>query len=276
MLICWLLGISVQTQSGMIGPAWRCQGMGETGRGESAFFPQKQLGEKAQVAIAATTFATPVFADFFIVREGASGPCRVVDTRPTDVRTIVIGNKAYTARADAERDIATVCPTARAVEGPAVAPSATVVVPPTVAAPLVAPPGAQAPLVAARPSQSRFLRPRAFIRVGPTQAAQQIQWAKPAMGFLRYSPAVAARAARCSTHRITWRWHLAQRVPFHRAAKFDARCSANQERRCSDDCAGTTQRLMAMGAGHETKTTREAFESEAVSHHWWQEDVRQH
>jgi hypothetical protein len=59
-------------------------------------------------AIAATLFATPVLADFFIVREGASGPCRVVDTRPTDARAIVVGNKAYSVREEAERDIATV------------------------------------------------------------------------------------------------------------------------------------------------------------------------
>jgi hypothetical protein len=119
-------------------------------------------------AIAATAFATPVLADFFIVREGASGPCRVVDTRPTDAKTIVVGNRAYTARADAEREITTVCPTARAVEGSVVAPSATVVVPPTVQAPLVAPPGAQAPVVAAPavpvpvPAAPCFYQGRAF------------------------------------------------------------------------------------------------------------------
>ena len=71
-------------------------------------------------AIGATLFATPALADFFIVREGASGPCRVVDARPTDGRTIVVGNKAYAVRADAEGQIATVCPVARAVETPAV------------------------------------------------------------------------------------------------------------------------------------------------------------
>ena len=52
-------------------------------------------------AVAATMFATPVLADFFIVREGVKGPCRVVDTRPTDARILVVGNKAYTVREDA-------------------------------------------------------------------------------------------------------------------------------------------------------------------------------
>lgn len=60
------------------------------------------------VAIAATAFATPAFADFFIVREG-TGPCRIVETRPTDTKIIVVGNKTYTVRAEAEKEMAVVC-----------------------------------------------------------------------------------------------------------------------------------------------------------------------
>ena len=52
------------------------------------------------VAIAATAFATPAFADFFIVREG-TGPCRIVETRPTDTKIMVVGTKTYTVRAEA-------------------------------------------------------------------------------------------------------------------------------------------------------------------------------
>jgi hypothetical protein len=137
--------------------------------------------------IAATMLATPVLADFFIVREGVSGPCLVVDARPTDAKTVVIGNKVYTARADAERDIPNLCPTAApAVEGQVVAPPAPViVVPPTVQAPVVAPPQEFRPrLLRSRLSQPRFLLPRASIKVGPSQTAQQIQWAKPAIRAL--------------------------------------------------------------------------------------------
>jgi hypothetical protein len=43
-------------------------------------------------AIAAIVFGTPAFADYFIVREGSSGPCRVIESRPTDTKIIVIGN----------------------------------------------------------------------------------------------------------------------------------------------------------------------------------------
>jgi hypothetical protein len=60
-------------------------------------------------AIAATAFATPALADFFIVRDGPSGPCRVVETRPTDTKIVVVGNKAYKVRAEAEKEVAVVC-----------------------------------------------------------------------------------------------------------------------------------------------------------------------
>jgi hypothetical protein len=56
-----------------------------------------------------TAFATPVLADFWIVREGPTGPCRIVETRPTDTKIIVVGNKAYKVRAEAEKELAVVC-----------------------------------------------------------------------------------------------------------------------------------------------------------------------
>jgi hypothetical protein len=61
------------------------------------------------VAIAATAFATPALADFFIVREGPSGPCRVVETRPKQPNLVVASNKAYKMRDEAEKELAVVC-----------------------------------------------------------------------------------------------------------------------------------------------------------------------
>jgi len=61
----------------------------------------------ATLAIAAS--ATPALADFFIVREGPTGPCRVVETRPTDTKIVVVGDKAYKVRGDAEKELAVVC-----------------------------------------------------------------------------------------------------------------------------------------------------------------------
>ena len=59
--------------------------------------------------IAALAFATPALADFFIVRDGPAGPCRVVETRPSDTKIVVVGNKAYKVRAEAEKELTVVC-----------------------------------------------------------------------------------------------------------------------------------------------------------------------
>jgi hypothetical protein len=61
------------------------------------------------VAVATATLATPAFADFYIVREGNAGQCRVVETKPTDSKIVVIGNKVYKTRADAEKELTVVC-----------------------------------------------------------------------------------------------------------------------------------------------------------------------
>ena len=61
-------------------------------------------------AIAVTVFATPALADFWIVRDSPTANCRVVEQKPTDTKiTIVGGNKVYTSRAEAEREMIVVC-----------------------------------------------------------------------------------------------------------------------------------------------------------------------
>ena len=60
-------------------------------------------------ALAAAAFATPALADYYIVREGPSGQCRVVETRPTETKIVVIGNKAYKTRAEADKEVTVVC-----------------------------------------------------------------------------------------------------------------------------------------------------------------------
>jgi hypothetical protein len=60
-------------------------------------------------AVASATFVSPALADFFIVREGNAGQCRVVETRPTDSKIIVVGNKVYKTRAEAEKRLTVVC-----------------------------------------------------------------------------------------------------------------------------------------------------------------------
>jgi hypothetical protein len=68
--------------------------------------PMKRIVLAAGIA---AVCATPALADFFIVREGPTGTCRVVETRPTDTKIVVVGNKAYKVRAEAEKEIAVVC-----------------------------------------------------------------------------------------------------------------------------------------------------------------------
>ena len=61
------------------------------------------------LAAAVTVVATPALADFFIVREGPTGPCRVVESRPTDTKIVVVGNKVYKERSEAEKEVTVVC-----------------------------------------------------------------------------------------------------------------------------------------------------------------------
>lgn len=52
--------------------------------------------------------ASPAFADWFIVR-GPDKQCRIVEKRPTDKTMVVIGDKAYVTRDEAERQVKVVC-----------------------------------------------------------------------------------------------------------------------------------------------------------------------
>ena len=51
---------------------------------------------------------SPALADFYIVR-GPDKKCKVVETRPSDKTVVVIGNKAYVTKAEAEKQVAVVC-----------------------------------------------------------------------------------------------------------------------------------------------------------------------
>lgn len=58
--------------------------------------------------IIAAGVVSPALADFYIVR-GPDKKCKVVETRPTDKTVVVIGNKAYVTKAEAEKQVAVVC-----------------------------------------------------------------------------------------------------------------------------------------------------------------------
>jgi hypothetical protein len=56
------------------------------------------------------TFVSPTLAatEFYIVR-GPDKKCEVVETKPTTSTTVIVGNKAYTTRKEAEAQLTTVC-----------------------------------------------------------------------------------------------------------------------------------------------------------------------
>ena len=51
---------------------------------------------------------SPALADYYIVR-GPDKKCTVVETRPTDKTIVVIGDKAYVTKAEAEKQVTVVC-----------------------------------------------------------------------------------------------------------------------------------------------------------------------
>jgi hypothetical protein len=63
----------------------------------------------ALFAAAAVAIATPALAaEWFIVR-GPDKQCRIVEKRPTEKTIIVMGDKAYVTREEAERQVKVVC-----------------------------------------------------------------------------------------------------------------------------------------------------------------------
>ena len=63
----------------------------------------------ALFAAAVVAIATPALAaEWFIVR-GPDKQCRVVEKRPTEKTIVVIGDRAYVTREEADRQVKVVC-----------------------------------------------------------------------------------------------------------------------------------------------------------------------
>jgi len=66
-------------------------------------------------------FATPsLAAEYYIVQDSSTKRCTIVEQRPTTQTTVVVGNKAYTTRTEAEGAMKTVkvCESGGTVGGP--------------------------------------------------------------------------------------------------------------------------------------------------------------
>ena len=69
----------------------------------------KRLIPALLAAAAALSSAAPAFADYYIVRESAAGPCHIVDSKPADGKTVVGGDRYYTDHAAAEKEMQLLC-----------------------------------------------------------------------------------------------------------------------------------------------------------------------
>lgn len=61
------------------------------------------------IAAAALSAAAPARADYYIIRGSAAGPCRIVEDKPADSKTIVGTDRSYTDRAVAEKEMPLLC-----------------------------------------------------------------------------------------------------------------------------------------------------------------------
>ena len=59
---------------------------------------------------ALTAMTAPAFAaEYFVVRDPDTKKCRVVETRPTGTKIVVLGNKAFVTKDEAEKQITVLC-----------------------------------------------------------------------------------------------------------------------------------------------------------------------
>lgn len=61
------------------------------------------------ITAAALSAAAPAWADYYIVRERAAGPCHIVDNKPLDSKSMVGGDRYYTDHAAAEKEMLLLC-----------------------------------------------------------------------------------------------------------------------------------------------------------------------
>ena len=55
-------------------------------------------------------FSGTALADFYIVQHTSDKKCTIVEQKPTDTKTpVVLGNKTYKTKAEAEKDLTVVC-----------------------------------------------------------------------------------------------------------------------------------------------------------------------
>lgn len=65
--------------------------------------------KKFLAAVCLLGLAGPAVAQEFYVVRGPDQRCQIVETRPTDKQIVVLGDKAYVTREEADRQLRVVC-----------------------------------------------------------------------------------------------------------------------------------------------------------------------
>jgi hypothetical protein len=87
---------------------------------------QRNIKMRINMLIAAAgfaAFATPAFADFYIVQDTGTKRCTIVEQRPTTQTSVIVGgDRVFTSRTEAEGALKTtkVCESGGTVGGPTV------------------------------------------------------------------------------------------------------------------------------------------------------------
>lgn len=59
---------------------------------------------------ALTAMTVPALAaEYYVVRDPDTKKCRVVESRPTDTKIVVVGDKAFVTKEEAEKQITVLC-----------------------------------------------------------------------------------------------------------------------------------------------------------------------
>jgi hypothetical protein len=64
----------------------------------------------ALAGVMLVAFSGTALANFYIVQSTSDKKCTIVEQKPTDTKTtVVLGNKTYKTKAEAEKDLTVVC-----------------------------------------------------------------------------------------------------------------------------------------------------------------------
>ena len=61
------------------------------------------------LAVLTATAVPALSAEYYVIRDASTKTCKVVETRPTDKTVVVMGDKAFVTREEAEKQVKVIC-----------------------------------------------------------------------------------------------------------------------------------------------------------------------